>query len=140
MPKPLPMNEQKKSVIWQDWKQGTPMANIERVIDKPPATIFSYLQYHGVIRPRHRFRRALALSLEERCDGELLLFAENRKDQAKNLPDQETGARRRLRLHRAVLQSAAPALDHRVSKHYHIRGASYEGLSCRPQNRQQATR
>lgn len=42
------------------------MANIARVIDKPPATVFSYLQYHGSILPRHRFRRALALSLEKR--------------------------------------------------------------------------
>ena len=42
------------------------MANIARIIDKPPATVFSYLQYHGGIRPRHRFRRAEALSLEER--------------------------------------------------------------------------
>ena len=29
---------------------------------------FSYLQYHGGIRPRHRFRRAEALNLEERED------------------------------------------------------------------------
>ena len=44
------------------------MASIARIIDKPPATVFSYLQYHGGIRPRHRFRRAEALSLEERED------------------------------------------------------------------------
>ncbi|WP_417247535.1 IS30 family transposase [Celeribacter sp.] len=66
MTKPLPMNEQNKSVIWDAWENGTPMANIARVIDKPPATVFSYLQYHGGIRPRRRFRRAEALSLEER--------------------------------------------------------------------------
>ena len=42
------------------------MSNIARVIDKPPATVFSYLQYHGGIRPWQRFRRAEALSLEER--------------------------------------------------------------------------
>jgi IS30 family transposase len=66
MTKPLPMDDQKKSVIWHEWERGTPMANIARVIDKPPATVFSYLQYHGGIRPRHRFRRAEALSLEER--------------------------------------------------------------------------
>lgn len=66
MTKPEPMDEQKKSVIWREWKRGTPMANIARVIDKPPATVFSYLQYHGGIRPRHRVRRAQALSLEER--------------------------------------------------------------------------
>ena len=66
MTKPMPMDEQKKSVIWREWERGTPMANIARVIDKPPATVFSYLQYHGGIRPRHRFRRTDALSLEER--------------------------------------------------------------------------
>lgn len=66
MTKPQPMDEQKKSVIWREWERGTPMANIARVIAKPPATVFSYLQYHGGIRPRHRVRRAQALSLEER--------------------------------------------------------------------------
>ncbi len=66
MSKPQPMDEQKKLVIWKEWERGTPMANIARVIDKPPATVFSYLQYHGGIRLRHRFRRAQALSLEER--------------------------------------------------------------------------
>jgi IS30 family transposase len=66
MTKPQPMDEQKKSVIWREWERGAPMASIARVIDKPPATVFSYLQYHGGIRPRHRVRRAQALSLEER--------------------------------------------------------------------------
>ena len=66
MRKPLPMGEQKKSVIWQEWERGTPMSNIARVIEKPPATVFSYLQYHGGIRPRRRQRRAQALNLEER--------------------------------------------------------------------------
>jgi hypothetical protein len=37
-----------------------------------------------------------------------------------------------------LLQPEAPPLDHRLSKPYHIRGASYESISCRPQNRQQA--
>ena len=87
---------------------------------------------------RHLFLEPVRKCLGQRRDGELLLFAENRKGQAKNLPDQETGARRCIRLHLAVLQSAPSALDHRVSKPYHSRGASYESLSCRPRNRQQA--
>lgn len=66
MQKPLPMDEQKKSVIWHEWERGTPMSNIARVIEKPPATVFSYLQYHGGIRPRLRQRRAQALGLGER--------------------------------------------------------------------------
>ena len=38
MTKPRPMDEQRKSLIWHEWERGTPMANIARVIDKPPAT------------------------------------------------------------------------------------------------------
>jgi hypothetical protein len=63
---PLTMDKQKKLLIWREWKRGTPMADIGRVIDKPSANIFPYLQNHGGNRPRHRFRRAEALSLEER--------------------------------------------------------------------------
>lgn len=33
---------------------------------KPPATVFSYLQYHGGIQPRQRRRCLKSLSLEER--------------------------------------------------------------------------
>ena len=66
MAKPLPMNEEKKSLIWEEWERGTPMATIARVIEKPPATVFSYLQYHGGIRPRRRQRRREALGLAER--------------------------------------------------------------------------
>ena len=54
MRKPLPMEEQKKSVIWQEWERGTPMSKIARVIEKPPATVFSYLQYYDGIQPRRR--------------------------------------------------------------------------------------
>ena len=63
MAKPLPMNEEKKSLIWEEWERGTPMATIARVIEKSPATVFSYLQYHGGIRPRRRQRRREALGL-----------------------------------------------------------------------------
>jgi len=41
------MNEQKKAIIWRLWKKGSPMINIARMINKAPATIFSYLRYHG---------------------------------------------------------------------------------------------
>jgi hypothetical protein len=54
MAKPLLMNEEKKLLIWEVWERGTPMSTIARVIEKPPATVFSYLQYHGGIRPRRR--------------------------------------------------------------------------------------
>ena len=68
MRKLLPMDEQKKSVIWREWERGTPMSNIARVIEKPPATVYSYLQYHGGSRPRLRQRRAQALDLGERVE------------------------------------------------------------------------
>ncbi|WP_370641309.1 transposase [Achromobacter sp. MY14] len=42
------------------------MSSISRDISKPPATVFSYLLYHGGISPRTRTRRAKCLSAEER--------------------------------------------------------------------------
>jgi IS30 family transposase len=42
------------------------MSLIARVLEKPPATVFSYLLYHGGIQPRARCRRPIALSIEER--------------------------------------------------------------------------
>lgn len=42
------------------------MSQIAQSIEKPPATVFSYLQYHGGIQPRHRERSANQLTLEER--------------------------------------------------------------------------
>jgi len=66
MLKALPMNDEKKTAIWLEWERGTPMSDIARAIEKPPATVFSYLQYHGGIRPRRRQRRPQALALEER--------------------------------------------------------------------------
>jgi len=42
------------------------MGEVARSIDKPPATILSYLQYHGGIRPRKRVRTSVALTFGER--------------------------------------------------------------------------
>ncbi len=41
------MTDKKKAVIWTEWENGSPMSRIAKAIDKPPATVFSYLQYHG---------------------------------------------------------------------------------------------
>jgi len=60
------MSAQKKAVIWGEWKKGSPMIQIARAIKKPPATVFSYLRYHGGIQPRQRARCLSSLSLEER--------------------------------------------------------------------------
>lgn len=56
----------KKEIIWQLWKNGSPMSLIARTVEKPPATVFSYLRYHGGIQPRQRSRHPSSLSLEER--------------------------------------------------------------------------
>lgn len=60
------MNDSKKEVIWNEWENGIPMIQISRDINKPPATVFSYLRYHGGIQPRQRHRALKALSLKER--------------------------------------------------------------------------
>lgn len=60
------MNEAKKGIIWDLWRQGQPMSVIGRTVRKPPATVFSYLRYHGGIKPRPRTPRSTALTLEER--------------------------------------------------------------------------
>lgn len=66
MKKPDLMNDQKKAVIWEEWGNGSPMIQIARAIEKPPATVFSYLRYHGGIAPRIRTRAPISLSVEER--------------------------------------------------------------------------
>jgi len=60
------MNDEKKAVIWNEWGGGTPMIEISRKIEKPPATIFSYLQYHGGMRPYQRTRSSKSLSFMDR--------------------------------------------------------------------------
>lgn len=56
----------RKTRIWTLWRQGRPMSEIARDISKPPATVYSYLLYHGGIEPRRRTRRMSSLSHEER--------------------------------------------------------------------------
>lgn len=60
------MTDERKACIWQLWQQGVPMSIIARDIAKPPATVYSYLLYHGGIKPRQRSRRSDCLSLDER--------------------------------------------------------------------------
>lgn len=60
------MNPERKAIIWQEWRKGSPMSVICRAIEKPSATVFSYLRYHGGIEPRVRMRRLSSLSLQER--------------------------------------------------------------------------
>lgn len=60
------MTHARKARIWMLWRQGSPMSEIARNISKPPATVYSYLLYHGGIEPRRRIRRPGSLSLDER--------------------------------------------------------------------------
>lgn len=60
------MTTERKTRIWQLWRRGTPMSVIARAIAKPPATVYSYLLYHGGIMSRQKTRRPGCLSIEER--------------------------------------------------------------------------
>lgn len=66
MNKSATMDERKKAIIWGKWEKGISMGEIARAINKPPATIFSYLRYHGGIQPYKRVRPSLSLTLEDR--------------------------------------------------------------------------
>ena len=66
MSHPNPMTDTKKDTIWCMWKTRNPMSRIAKEISKPPATIFSYLEYHGGIEPRKRIRSARVLTISER--------------------------------------------------------------------------
>ncbi len=64
------MDTERKAIIWHEWRKGSPMSVICRIIEKPSATVFSYLRYHGGIEPRIRVRRLSSLSIGEReCSG-----------------------------------------------------------------------
>jgi IS30 family transposase len=60
------MTPVRKQHIWAEWREGVPMSVIARNIGKPPATVYSYLLYHGGIEPLPRVRRAGCLSFQER--------------------------------------------------------------------------
>lgn len=55
-----------KAVIWQLWRGGQPMILIARRVNLAPASVFSYLRYHGGIEPAARHRRPDSLTSEER--------------------------------------------------------------------------
>ncbi len=60
------MTPKRKSRIWELWQQRRPMSFIAADVEKPPATVFSYLLHHNGIELRTRVRRPDALSLDER--------------------------------------------------------------------------
>ena len=56
------MTAQRRARIWQLWQRGAAMSVVARHIGKPPATVYSYLLYHGGMR-RQGTRRAGCLSM-----------------------------------------------------------------------------
>jgi hypothetical protein len=58
------MSHERKTKIWTMWQQGIPMSHIARDIKKPPATVYSYLLYHGGIEPKTRIRRSSCLTFK----------------------------------------------------------------------------
>ena len=62
-----PMTDERKTRIWKLWRQGLPMSDIAKDIVKPPATVYSYLLYHGGIEPSARTPRAECLSFDDRA-------------------------------------------------------------------------
>ena len=77
MYKSAAMDEHKKVIIWNKWRSGHSMGEIARALNKPPATVFSYLRYHGGIQPHKRVRPPLTLSLVEREEISRGLAAEH---------------------------------------------------------------
>jgi DNA-binding CsgD family transcriptional regulator len=61
-----PMPPIRKARICELWRQGYRMSFIPDDIAKPPATVYSYLLYHGGMEPRSRVRRLTSLTIEER--------------------------------------------------------------------------
>jgi len=60
------MNDQIKATTWAQWMNGSPMISIAKTLGKPPTAVFSYLRYHGGIRPCVRARSPVTLTIEER--------------------------------------------------------------------------
>jgi hypothetical protein len=58
-----PMTPIRKARIWELWRQGYPMSFIADDIAKPPATVYSYLLYHG----GHRIDLWLCNMLPQEC-------------------------------------------------------------------------
>ena len=57
------MTHERKTRIWSLWQQGFTMSHIAQDFQKTPATVYSYLLYHGGIAPKIRKRRESVLSI-----------------------------------------------------------------------------
>lgn len=68
--------EKQKSEIWDRWQRGESMSLIGRRFDRASSSIYPLLERTGGIRPAHRTRSRLALTLDEREEISRGLVAE----------------------------------------------------------------
>lgn len=69
--------EKQKSEIWDRWQRGESMSSIGRRFDRASSSIYPLLERTGGIRPAHRTRSRLALTLDEREEISRGLVAEH---------------------------------------------------------------
>lgn len=55
-----------KQELWDRWRAGESISQISVALSKPPGSVFTVLRQYGGIAPKHRTRRPVFLSLEER--------------------------------------------------------------------------
>ena len=58
--------EQESRLVWEQWKAGTTLSKIARMLDRKPGTVHGFLSRHGGLAPRRVRRAQRALSEEER--------------------------------------------------------------------------
>ena len=56
----------RKSQMWERWRQGDTQREIARLLERPPSSVFKQLSRTGGIQPAARSRSSRALSLDER--------------------------------------------------------------------------
>ena len=94
------------------WRRGKPN---ELLHHSDQGSQYTSEQFQRLMRQRHRLQHEpIRQRLGQRGDGELLLVAEDRANGTQNLPHQERGQSRCVRLHRAVLQRDPASFDDRI--------------------------
>ena len=97
------------------WRRGKPRRAAASLRSRQPVHQRAVPAADGRAR-RRLLDEPLRQRLGQRGDGELLLVAQDRAHGAQDLPHPGRGQGRCVRLHRALLQSAATALDDRLSQ------------------------
>src|SRR4051812_7676524 len=92
------------ALIMAIWRRGNPDALLQHSDQGSQYTSEQFQRLMAGGR-RHLLDEPVRRRLGQRCNGELLLLAENRTDRAKNLPHAQPCKAGCGRLHRALLQS-----------------------------------